>query len=121
MIMHRWMVLTLLVGGLIGNALTEAAADPPNPMVAMVAIQVQLRAVGYDPGPIDGRGGRRTLAALTAYAKDRRIVLNHATVGTVVARLRAEASVMLLDGEATEESGASGRQGDLPVIPINRW
>lgn len=119
--MHRWIILTLLVGGLTGNALTEAASYPSSPMVAIVAIQVQLRAVGYDPGPIDGRGGRRTLAALTAYAKDRRIVLNHATVGTVVARLRAEAYVMLLDGEATEESGASGPQGDVQVIPIGRW
>jgi len=121
MIMHRWMIFVLLVGGLTGNALAEAASDPPSPMVAMVPIQVQLRALGYDPGPIDGRGGRRTLAALTAYAKDRRIVLNDATVGTVVARLRAEASAMLLDGEATEESGASGPQGDVQVIPIHRW
>jgi hypothetical protein len=108
MIMHRWMILTLLVGGLIGNALTEAASDPPSPMVGMVPIQVQLRALGYNPGPIDGRGGRRTIAALTAYAKDWGIVLNQATVGTVMARLRAEASVMLLEGEATEESGAPG-------------
>ena len=121
MIMHRWMILLLLIGGLIGNALTEAASDPPRPTVAMVAIQVQLRAVGYDPGPIDGRGGRRTIAALTAYAKDRRIVLNQATASTVMARLRAEASVMLLEGEATEESGASGPQGDVQVIPIGRW
>jgi peptidoglycan hydrolase-like protein with peptidoglycan-binding domain len=121
MSMQRWMILTLLVGGLTGNALTEAASDPPSPMVAVVPIQVQLRALGYDPGPIDGRGGRRTIAALTAYAKDRRIVLNQATVRTVVARLRAEASVMLLDGEATEDSGASGPQGDLQVIPIGRW
>jgi hypothetical protein len=119
--MHRWMILTLLVGGLTGNALTEAASYPPSPMVAIVAIQVQLRALGYDPGPIDGRGGRRTIGALTAYAKDRRIVLNQATVGTVVARLRAEAYVMLLEGEATEEPGASEPQGDLPVIPIGRW
>jgi len=121
MIMHRWMILLLLIGGLIGTALAEAASSPPRPMVAMVAIQVQLRAVGYDPGPIDGRGGRRTIAALTAYAKDRRIVLNQATASTVMARLRAEASVMLLEGEATEESGASGPQGDVPVIPIGRW
>ena len=121
MIMHRWMILTLLVGGLIGNALTEAASSPPSPTVAMVAIQVQLRALGDDPGPIDGRGGRHTIAALTAYAKDRGIVLNQATVGPVVARLRAEASVMLLDGEASEESGTSGPQGDVPVIPIGRW
>jgi peptidoglycan hydrolase-like protein with peptidoglycan-binding domain len=121
MIMHRWMILTLLVGGLTGNALTEAASSPPSPTVAIVAIQVQLRALGYDPGPIDGRGGRRTIAALTAYAKNRGIVLNQATVGTVVARLRAEAYVMLLDVEATEESGDSGPQGDLQVIPIGWW
>jgi hypothetical protein len=103
MIMHRWMILT------------------PSPMVAIVALQVQLRAVGYDPGPIDGRGGRRTMGALTAYAKNRRIVLNQATVGMVLARLRAEAYVMLLEGEATEEPRASEPQGDLPVIPIGRW
>jgi peptidoglycan hydrolase-like protein with peptidoglycan-binding domain len=121
MSMHRWMILLLLIGGLTGNALTEAASSPPSPMVAIVAIQVQLRALGYDPGPIDGRGGRHTIAALTAYAKDRGIVLNQATVGTVVARLRAEAYVMPLDSEATEESGTSGPQGDLRVIPIDRW
>jgi peptidoglycan hydrolase-like protein with peptidoglycan-binding domain len=121
MIMHRWMILTLLVGGLTGNALTAAASSPPSPMVAVVAIQVQLRALGYDPGPIDGRGGRRTIAALTAYAKNRGIVLNQATVGTVVARLRAEAYAMLLEGEPDEESGASGHQGDVQVIPIDRW
>lgn len=121
MIMHRWMIFVLLVGGLTGNALAEAASYPPSPMVAMVAIQVQLQALGYHPGPIDGRGGRRTIGALTAYAKDRGIMLNRATVGTVVARLRAEASVMLLDGEATEESGVSGPQGDAQVFPIHRW
>jgi peptidoglycan hydrolase-like protein with peptidoglycan-binding domain len=121
MVMHRWMILTLLVAGLTGNALTEAASPPPSPMVAVVAIQVQLRALGYNPGPIDGRGGRRTIAALTGYAKDRGIILNQATVGTVVARLRAEAYVMLLDGAATEESGASGPQGDLQLLPIGRW
>jgi peptidoglycan hydrolase-like protein with peptidoglycan-binding domain len=121
MIMHRWMILTLLVGGLTGNALAEAASYPPSPTVAIVAIQVQLRALGYDPGPIDGRGGRRTIAALTAYAKDRGIVFNQATAGTVVARLRVEALVMLLIGEAPKESGALEPQGDLQVFPINRW
>jgi hypothetical protein len=60
--------------GLAGHTLAEAASDPPSPMVGMVPIQVQLRALGYDPGPIDGRGGRRTVAALTAYAKDRGIM-----------------------------------------------
>ena len=121
MIMHRWMILTLLVGGLTGNALTKAASSPPSPMVAIVAIQVQLRALGYDPGPIDGRGGRRTIAALTAYAKNRGIMFNEATVGTVVARLRAEAYAMLLDGEATEESVAPGPHGDPQLFPINQW
>jgi len=90
-------------------------------MVGMVPIQVPLRALGYAPGPIDGRGGRRTIAALTAYAKDRGIMLNQATVGPVVARVRAEAYAMLLDGEASEESETSWPQGNVPVIPIDRW
>jgi hypothetical protein len=121
MVLCRWMILALLVGGLAGNAIANAALDPPSPTVAVVAVQVQLRALGYDPGLIDGRGGRRTIAALTAYAKARGIVLNQATASTVVARLRAEAYVMLIAGEATEESGASGPQGDSLVIPIGRW
>jgi peptidoglycan hydrolase-like protein with peptidoglycan-binding domain len=76
MILLRCMILLLLVGGLTGNALAEAAPSRPSPLVAVVAIQVQLRTLGYDPGPIDGRAGRRTIAALTAYAKDRGIVVN---------------------------------------------
>jgi hypothetical protein len=40
--------------------------------------------------------------------------------GRVVARLRVEASVMLLDSETTEETGVRGTQGDLQVIPIDR-
>jgi hypothetical protein len=118
MTMYRWMLFVLLVAGLTGNALAEAVSAPPSPMVAMVPIQVQLRALGYNPGPIDGRGGRRTMAALTAYAKDRGIVLNQATAGTVVARLCAEAYVMLLEGEASEERGAPG---NWQVFPIHRW
>jgi peptidoglycan hydrolase-like protein with peptidoglycan-binding domain len=78
MILRRWTILLLLVGGLTGSPLAEAASSRPSPLVAVVAIQVQLRTLGYDPGPIDGRGGRRTIAALTAYTKDRGIVLNQA-------------------------------------------
>jgi hypothetical protein len=121
MILRRRIILLLLVGGLTWNALTEAASSAPSPTVAVVAIQVQLRTLGYDPGPIDGRGGQRTIAALTAYAKDRGIVLNQATVGTVVARLRAEAYAMLLDSDTTVETEVLGTQGDLQVIPIDRW
>jgi hypothetical protein len=121
MITQRWMILVLLVGGLTAHTLTETASDPPSPMVAVVPVQVQLRALGYDPSPIAGRGGRRTIGALTAYAEDQGIILNEATVGTVVARLRAEAYVMLLNGEATEESVPPGPQGDPLVLSINRW
>jgi hypothetical protein len=61
--MHRWMILLLLFGGRLGNAVTDAASSPPSPMGAIVAIQVQLWALGDDPGPIDGRGGWRTIVA----------------------------------------------------------
>ena len=115
--------LGLLIGVLAAGLSRGASAqnDFMKSETVILLVEYQLSDLGYDPGPIDGRGGRRTIASLTAYAKDRGIVLNQATVGTVVARLRAEAYVMLLDGETTEESGASGRQGDVQVIPIDRW
>lgn len=38
---------------------------------AVALVQGALSGAGYDPGPYDGVGGRRTRAALTAFATDR--------------------------------------------------
>lgn len=41
-------------------------------------VQTRLKEGGFDPGPIDGLAGKRTLAALNAYRKS--IQLNHVLV-----------------------------------------
>ena len=64
----------------------------------MVTLQVSLRVLGYDPGPIDGVGGPRTLMALVSYAQDRGITLNQASVDIVMALLHAELYEKLRNG-----------------------
>jgi hypothetical protein len=50
----------------------HAAATAGDPIVAQQqAVQSALAAAGYDPGPIDGWPGARTLAAMSAYRRAR--------------------------------------------------
>jgi hypothetical protein len=81
-------------------------------------LQVALHVLGYDPGLIDGLIGRRTVAALAAYAQDRRIVLNQATAELVVMLLVDEASEVLRQDEHDEEP-LRGRS--LGMLPVYQW
>jgi hypothetical protein len=121
MIIQRWIAAVLLVGGLTGSVLADAAAQPPRPEVAIMAMQVSLQVLGYDPGPIDGLGGRRTVAALATYAQDRGITLNQVTVNLAVALLRAEVHEKLLNAGDTKDPGVAIPQGNLQTLPVYRW
>jgi len=118
MTMWRGLVLLLLVGGLIGTSVAAATSRPSGPAPAIVTVQVNLYALGYDPGPIDGFGGPRTMAALTAYAEDRRIVLNQATLNLVLGLLYLETLEELRNagGEGGIEESSEPR-----LLPIQRW
>jgi hypothetical protein len=121
MITQRWIAVVLLVGGLTGSVLIDAAAQPLRPEVAIMAVQVSLQVLGYDPGPIDGLGGRRTVAALAAYAQDRGIALNQATVNLAVALLRSEVHEKLLNAGDTKDPGKAIPEGNLQMLPVYRW
>jgi hypothetical protein len=121
MVIQRWIAVALLVGGLTGSVLADAAAQPPRPEVVIMAVQVSLQMLGYDPGPIDGLGGRRTVAALAAYAQDRGITLNQVTVNLAVALLRAEVREKLLSDGDARDSGMVVPQGNLQMLPVYRW
>jgi hypothetical protein len=121
MITQRWIAVVLLVGGLTGSVLIDAAAQPPRPEVAIMAVQVSLQVLGYDPGPIDGLGGRRTVAALAAYAQDRGIALNQVTVNLAVALLRSEVHEKLLNAGDTKDPGKAIPEGNLQMLPVYRW
>jgi hypothetical protein len=110
-----WIIVAMLVGQLTVVALAGAASRPSAPSPTMAFVQLSLRLLGYDPGPIDGLSGRRTVVALTAYAQDRRIVLNKATMELVLILLSAEASEVLRHVEHDEEPLQGRRPGMLPV------
>ena len=115
MTVRCWFILAMVVGQLTGAGLAAAASRPsePNPTIALV--QLSLQVLGYDPGPIDGLSGKHTAVALTAYARDRRIVLNQATAELVVTLLAVEASEALRRAGPLEEPLRARPPAKLPV------
>jgi hypothetical protein len=115
---RRWLILALIGGPLIGVALVGAVSRPSDPTPMVASMQLALRILGYDPGPIDGLSGPRTVAALMAYAQDRRIVLNQATAELVVMLLAAEASKAL---HHVEHPGEALQIRGLRTLPVYQW
>jgi peptidoglycan hydrolase-like protein with peptidoglycan-binding domain len=115
MTLRHWLILALMVAQLTGVALAGAASRPSGPSPTIGVVQLSLRILGYDPGSIDGLTGRRTIVALTAYAQDRRIVLNEATMELVLLLLSAEASEVIGHGAQVEQPLRGRRWGMLPV------
>ena len=68
-------VLALVAGSIVASilALSPAAAQtlpnsqPPHTRAQIAAVQSQLSALGYDPGPVDGVLGPRTRDAIRFY------------------------------------------------------
>jgi peptidoglycan hydrolase-like protein with peptidoglycan-binding domain len=115
MTVRRWFILAMVVAQLTGVALAGAASRPSGPSPTIALVQLSLRVLSYDPGPIDGLIGQHTATALTAYARDRRIVLNQATTELVVTLLAAEASEALRHVEPAQEPLRAPRPGMLSV------
>ncbi len=66
-------------------------------------IQQALKELGYDPGPIDGIRGRKTLKAIKAFQQDKSLVVD-GLVGP-------KTSAVLFNGNAT----VSGEEFDIPI------
>lgn len=50
---------------------TTPKLPPQRPSRELASVQRSLKALGYDPGPVDGLSGPRTRSAIRAYRKDR--------------------------------------------------
>lgn len=77
-----------------GPATNPKAARPPVetlPTAEMAAIQRALLQLGYDPGPADGKAGRRTGAALSRYLTDRGLDPYQTPIRAAQAMILAEA------------------------------
>lgn len=65
----------------------QAVAAQGNLNQAVISLQSQLAARGYDPGPIDGVMGERTRAAIRAYQRDRQMPVDGQVSQALVASL----------------------------------
>jgi peptidoglycan hydrolase-like protein with peptidoglycan-binding domain len=118
MTMRRGLVLLIVLSGLMWTSMATAASRPSGPAPELVAVQVSLYVLGYNPGPIDGLGGPRTIAALTAYAEDRSIVLNQATLNLTLELLHLD-TVEELRSAAGEEGSKTSSEPRL--LPTQQW
>lgn len=115
---RQWLALVLVVLGLTTGAIAYEAAPSNTPAEAIASVQVSLHVLGYNPGPIDGLVGRRTLSALSAYAKDRGVVLNQATLNLVVALLQVEARQEIQNAEQVEETEEPVTGTEIVMPPL---
>ena len=70
--------------------------DPPRPIgkaaeLGIAEVQRRLAALGYDPGPVDGRLGRRTRHAVRKFQRDARMFANGRIDDRLLGRLESEA------------------------------
>lgn len=87
---------------------TEAPApqptEPPGPDPATIAatkdLQTRLEALGYSPGPIDGKFGGRTSSAVLAFEKVEGLQLDGEAGPDVLARLNAPQGQVATEGSA---------------------
>jgi peptidoglycan hydrolase-like protein with peptidoglycan-binding domain len=121
MTIWRGLAVLMLVGGWLETSVAATAVRPSHPTPPIVALQVGLRVLGYNPGPIDGYWGHRTRAALAAYGQDRGIVLNQATLTLVLTLLHLETveDLRSAEGKAIDEEALPGSSPRM--LPIGRW
>lgn len=68
-------------------ALPEAEADNPVPRGLVAVAQRELAALGYDPGPVDGRLGPKTRRALMAFQSDKGLPADGALTFELLSKL----------------------------------
>lgn len=81
-------------------ATTVAATSAPSSTVDAAEIQRQLSRLGYDPGPADGKPGRRTRQAVKAFQADARLPVNGKLTPSLLAALRERQSPAVADATA---------------------
>ncbi|WP_309248328.1 TerB N-terminal domain-containing protein [Methylorubrum extorquens] len=85
----RWLLLcgmTALAGS--GSIPSPASAQQSGPVAPARAVQADLRALGFEPGVIDGRWGRQSLQALLRFQRKESLPPTGRADPVTVARLR---------------------------------
>lgn len=112
---------------------TPAIAETPSPPAPLERaevrdVQARLRGFGFDPGPIDGDPGARTLAAARRYRESRNQPHSDAIDRDLLEQLRLDpAPVVVPPVQVAQRGGRSQpapRAGNRPANPfdqLGRW
>ena len=102
----------------------EAAAEEVEVDPALIReIQFMLLRLGMDPGPIDGIVGPKTTKAFLTFVERsgmpvQPLVNGGRIPGTMLARLRTEASRVILGGEAKRGAATAPAAATQPAAPV---
>lgn len=78
----------LILGASVVNAVPEGSQEVPNETKSLVmAVQLTLTKLGYDPGPADGLQGAATSRAIEEFERDRNLTVSGRISGRLVESL----------------------------------
>lgn len=79
----------------LSDAQAKTASHPPKAEAASTMLQAQrlLKSLGYDPGPIDGKPGARTVEAIKAFQRHQSLPVDGQVSPALIAALNAKAKV----------------------------
>ncbi len=105
-----------------------APPSPPLERAEVRDVQARLRGFGFDPGPIDGDPGARTLAAAWRYQESRNQPRSEAIDRALLEQLRLDPAPVVVPPVQVAQRGSRGqpapRGGNRPTNPfdqLGRW
>ncbi len=116
-------------------AALPAAPPPPAPVAAPLEradvreVQAKLRGFGFDPGPIDGDAGPRTLAAARQYRESRNQPQSEEIDRALLDQLRLDPAPVVVapvqvaqrGGRGTARATRGSNRPDNPFDRLGRW
>ncbi|MFQ6018341.1 MAG: peptidoglycan-binding protein [Kiloniellaceae bacterium] len=100
-----------VIARLVKRGGLSAAAEPSNDQNLVLSIQRNLKRIGMDPGPVDGRMGARTVAAIEAYQRQHGLPVDGRATRELLAHL---------DGAAAGPAPRRDEWVGMPVPPVGR-
>jgi peptidoglycan hydrolase-like protein with peptidoglycan-binding domain len=117
----RWYGVDVEESGSRPDAITETAGTSPEPVLQEAdvnRVQTLLAELGYDPGPVDGRSGQRTVTAVKAFQKRERLTVDGRLTESLLAALEARAAEPTVENR--DPGGSRVRLGQLALTGKSR-
>ena len=117
----RWYGVDVEESGPGPDAITETAGTSPEPVLQEAdvnRVQTLLAELGYDPGPVDGRSGQRTVTAVKAFQQREGLNVDGRLTESLLAALVARAAEPTVENR--DPGGSRVRLGQLALTGKSR-